>query len=242
MGKILRRILIALVITVALVALGDRVANAVAERRIATEVANTAADYGAYSDQRPDVTIHGWPFATQAWSGDFEQIDIELSDVGAEGLVFPKLDMVAHDVTADWRDYVDGNTQISAETVDVSGTLSVASLEEMLRERTGYDLSINDDGTASVSAVIDALGIQVEVVGTGAIELNEDELRFVPEIIDSTAGQLPPGAESYVEQIREEMTTVVTLPELPWGLQLTEIEISGTTVAVSGTATDVTLA
>ncbi|WP_026928546.1 LmeA family phospholipid-binding protein [Glycomyces tenuis] len=241
MGKILRRLLIALVIIVALVALGDRVANAMAERRVATEVADTASEHGAYSERRPDVTIHGWPFVTQAWSGDFEQIDIELREVGAEGLVFPTLDMVARDVAADWRDIAAGNAEITASEVDVSGTVSIASLEELLREQTGYDLVVNEDGSASVSTVIDALGMEIEVVGTGAIEIDQDELRYVPDTIESLTGDLPPEAQSYVEEIRERMSTVIELPELPWGLQLTEIAIEGDTVSISGSAADVPL-
>lgn len=239
--KILRRTLITLVIIVAVAALGDRVANAVAERRIATEVAEAAAEYGAYSDQRPDVTIHGWPFATQAWSGDFEQIDIELREVGAEGLTFPTLDMVARDVTADWRDFAAGESQITADEVDVSGTVSIASLEELLRERTGYDLSVNEDGSASVATVVEAVGMEFEIVGTGAIELTEDELRFMPDTVEALTGQLPPAADPYVEEIRERMTTVIALPELPWGLRLTEIAIDGGGATISGSASDVTL-
>lgn len=247
MGKILRRLLITLVIVVALVALGDRVANAVAENRVADKVAETAAEHGAYSDRHPDVTIHGWPFVTQAWSGDFERIDIELRDVGAEGLAFPTLDLVARDVTADWRDLADGSYDITAGTVDVTGTISVASLEELLREKTGYDLTINDDGTASVSSVIEVPGVlgmddmEIEVVGTGEIELTEDALRFVPATVESLTGQLPEGADSYVDEITERMSTVIGLPTLPWGVRLTEIAVSGETVTISGSTTDVAL-
>ncbi|GAB3655897.1 LmeA family phospholipid-binding protein [Glycomyces tarimensis] len=245
MGKILRRTLVTLVIVVAVVALGDRVANALAERRVATEVADTAAEHGAYSNQRPDVTIHGWPFLTQAWSGEFEQIDIEMRDVGATvedaGLTFPTLDLVAHDVTADWRDFSDGNSQITAEQVDVSGSISIESLEALLRESTGYDMTLNDDGTASVSAVVEAAGFEVEVVGTGAIELGGGELRFTPDVVEAVTEQLPPEADQYIERVREEMTTIVSLPELPWGVELTEIAIRGGDVEISGSATGVTL-
>jgi hypothetical protein len=239
--KTLRRLLVTLVIVVALLALGDRVANAVAERRVATEVAETAADHGAYSDRRPDVTIHGWPFATQAWSGEFDQIDIELRDVGAEGLVFPELDMVARGVAADWRDVLGGEAEITASEVEVSGTVSIASLEELLREHTGHDLVVNEDGTASVSTVIDALGMEIEVVGTGAIELDEEELRYVPDTVESLTGGLPAGAEPYVEEVRERMSTVIELPELPWGLRLTEIAVENGVVSISGSAADVPL-
>jgi hypothetical protein len=239
--KILRRTLITLVIVVAVAALGDRVANALAERRIATAVTDAAADYGAYSDRRPDVTIHGWPFATQAWSGEFERIDIELRDVGAEGLTFPTLDMTAHGVTADWRDFATGTSQITAEEVEVAGTLSRESLEELLRERTGYDLSIDENGTASVSTVVEAAGMEFEIVGTGAVELTEDRLRFMPDTVEALTGQLPPAADPYVEEIRERMSTVIAVPELPWGLRLTEITIDAWGVTISGSASDVAL-
>ncbi|MCH7229338.1 DUF2993 domain-containing protein [Glycomyces sp. L485] len=241
MGKILRRILVPLVIVVALVALGDRIANAMAERRVATEVADTAAEHGAYSDHRPDVTIHGWPFLTQAWSGEFEQIDIEMREVGAEGLTFPSLDMVAHDVDADWREIADGTSEITAARVDVSGTVSVESLETLLRERTGYDMTVNDDGTASVTAVAEAAGFEIEVEGTGAIELGEGAIRFSPDIVEALTESLPPGSDAFVERVRDEMSTVIDLPELPWGIQLTEIAIAEGNVEISGSAPDVAL-
>lgn len=241
MGKILRRLLITLVIVVAIAALGDRVANAVAERRVATEVAETAAAHGAHSDQRPDVTIRGWPFVTQAWSGDFERIDIALREVGAEGIVFSTLDMVARDVTADWRDFAAGDSRITAAEVSVSGTVPLATLETLLRERTGYELHVDEDGTASVTTVIDVVGLEIEVVGTGAIELTGNELWFVPDAVESLSGSLPHDAQQHVEGIREQMSTVIALPELPWGLRLTEIAIAGGVVTISGTATDVAL-
>ena len=241
MGKTLRRLLIALVVIVALVALTDRVANAVAERRIATVDADTAADHGAYSDQRPDVTVHGWPFVTQAYAGEFERIDIALSEVGAEGLVFPNLDMVAHDVSADWRELSDGGGEIVAGTVEVTGSLSIESLEALLRERTGFDLSVGDDGSASVTSVIDALGLRIEVVGTGSIRLGPGALGVVPDVVEAVTEGLPPGAQEYVDQAAAQLTTVIDLPELPWGLELTELTIANGAVEVAGSAQDVPL-
>lgn len=243
--KILRRLLITLVIIVAVVALGDRVVNAVAERRVATEVANTAADHGAYSDQRPDVTIHGWPFLTQAWSGEFEQIDITLREVGANGLVFPSLEMVAHDVSADWRELSSGGSVV-AGTLDVSGTVSIASVETLLAEETGYDLSIDEEGNASLRASKEVMGITVEVEATGQIVIGEGELRFTPDAIETLteglpAGVQPAGVQPAVEQLVNELGSRVELPELPYGIQLLEVAFEGGAVTVSGSAEDVVL-
>ncbi|MCC3763956.1 DUF2993 domain-containing protein [Glycomyces sp. TRM65418] len=238
--KILRRLLITLVILVALVALGDRVANALAERRIATEVANTAAENGAYSDQRPDVTIHGWPFLTQAWSGEFEQIDITLQDVGSNGLVFPSLELVAHEVDADWRELSNGGDAV-ARTLDVSGSVSVDSIEALLAEETGFELEINEDGTASLTGSQELMGVNVDLQASGQIEMGDGTLRFTPDTIESLTQDLPAQAQPLVEAALDEFASSVELPELPYGIQLREITFDGDVVTVSGDAEDVVL-
>lgn len=238
--KILRRLLITLVIVVAVVALGDRVANALVERRIATEVANTAADNGAYSDQEPDVKIHGWPFLTQAWTGDFEQIDITLEDVGSNGLTFPTLDLVAHDVDADWRELTNGGDAV-ASTLDVSGSISVDSIETLMAEQTGYDLQINEDGTASLIGSQELMGVEVEVEATGQFAFGDNALTFTPDTVESLTEGLPPQVQPLVEQTLGEFSSTVALPELPYGIQLAEIAFEGDVVTVSGSAEDVVL-
>ncbi|GAA2139903.1 DUF2993 domain-containing protein [Glycomyces algeriensis] len=238
--KILRRLLITLVIVVAVVALGDRVANALVERRIADEVANTAAANGAYSDQEPDVKIHGWPFLTQAWTGEFEQIDITLQDVGSNGLTFPSLEMVAHDVDADWRELRNGGDAV-ASTLDVSGSVSVDSIEAIVAEQTGYDLQIDEDGTASLTGSQEFLGVQVDLEATGKFAFADNTLTFTPDAVESLTENLPPQVQPLVDQAAGEFASTVALPELPYGIQLSEIRFEGDVVTVSGTAEDVVL-
>nr|WP_255671579.1 DUF2993 domain-containing protein [Glycomyces amatae] len=229
-----------MVVLVALVALLDRVANAVAEGRIADEVAAAAAENGAYSDQRPEVSIHGWPFATQAWSGEFEQIDITLKDVGAEGLVLPSLEMAAHDVEADWRELSSGGDAV-AGTLDVTGSISVASIEALLSERTGFDLSIDEDGNATVTTSEELAGVTIDLQATGAVELGADELRFTPDAVESLTSGLPGELQPLLDAFASELTSTVALPELPYGIQLVELAFEGDEVVVSGSAEDVVL-
>jgi hypothetical protein len=238
--KILRRVLIVLVVVAALAALGDRVANAVAEGRIADEVAATAAENGAYSDQRPEVTIHGWPFATQAWSGEFEQIDISLKDVGAEGLVFPSLEMAAREVEADWRELRDGGDAV-AGVLEVDGSIAVASIEELLAEQTGFDLDIDDDGNATLTTTEELGGVSVDLQATGKVEISEDELRFTPDAVESLTTGLPVELQPLVDAFASQLTSAVALPELPYGIELIELAFDGDEVVISGTAEDVVL-
>lgn len=242
MGKILRRILIPLVIVVAVVALLDRVANAVAERQVASEVADTAADHGAYSDQRPDVTIHGWPFVTQVFGGELEQIDITLRDVGAEGLVFPELDLVAKGVEADWRELADGTGQVTAATVDAEGSIELDSLSSLVDDFVDIEATLNDDGTVLLEATAEVEGFQFDLVTEGRITLAGNALEIVTgEFTLADGSALPAGGEERLEEYASQLNTTLELPELPYGIELTEISFDGGMMEVAGSATDVVL-
>lgn len=238
--KIFRRVLITLVVLAAVVALGDRVANALAERRIADEVAATAADHGAHSDQRPDVKIHDWPFLTQAWGGEFAQIDITLHDVGANDLVFPELTMVARNVEADWRELSDGG-QVIARTLDLEGTISIESVEALLAEQTGLDLEIDDDGTAVVNATREIAGFTIELRATGQIEIADGALSYRPDAVESLTSSLPAQVESQIDQFAAELGTTIGLPELPYGIVLADVSFKDGALTVAASAEDVVL-
>ncbi|WP_157930825.1 LmeA family phospholipid-binding protein [Glycomyces xiaoerkulensis] len=245
MGKflrVLRIIVIVLVIVVGLAALGDRVANAVAERAVADRVADTAASYGAHSQQGPDVTIHGWPFATQAWNGEFGQIDIELREVGAEGLRFPELDLIAHDVDADWREFLDGNRQVTAATVDAEGTIALDSLSSLVDDFVDFDMTVADGGEVRIEATAEAAGQEISVSGSGQIALVDGALEIVTGAFELVEGALPPGGQELLEQYRSQLNTRLDLPDLPYGIELTEIEFTENTMRVTGSADDVVLA
>ena len=242
MGKILRRILIPLVIAVAAVALLDRVANAVAERRVASQVVDTAVAHGAYSDQRPEVAIRGWPFVTQAFGGEFEQIDITLRGVGAGGLDFPELGLVATGIEVDWRDLAAGTGQVTAANVTAEGTIALDSLAVLVDDMIELDANVEEDGTVRLDATVEPEpGQQVGITASGRIELAGNALRLDMGPFELVEGTLPPGGRSALEEYTSRFNTVLELPELPYGIELTEIDFSGPIVEVSGSASGVAL-
>lgn len=241
MRKFLRVLLIVIVSVGAVLALGDRIANAVAERRIASEVADTAAEHGAYSDQRPRVTIGGWPFATQAWSGDFERIDIELREVGAEGLRFPTLDLVAHDVSADWREIAGGDGQVTAATVDASGTVALDSLSSLVDDFVDVDVTVEGGGAVRIEATAESFGQRFDLGAEGQITLVDGALEIITGAFELIDGTLPEGAGHLLEEYASQFNTRLELPELPYGIRLTEIEFTQDAMRVTGSASDVVL-
>ena len=68
-------LLITLLVIVVLVVVSDRVANAYAENKMASQVQSSLALSG-----KPDVTIHGFPFWTQLMAKDFKNVTVTASN------------------------------------------------------------------------------------------------------------------------------------------------------------------
>ena len=69
----MRRLLIVLVVLAALLVVADRVGVVVAENRLAGQIQQQLV-----LDSKPDVSIHGIPFLTQAIRGRYKDIRVEL--------------------------------------------------------------------------------------------------------------------------------------------------------------------
>ena len=141
---------------------------------------------------------------------------------------------------ADWRELSDGGDAV-ADTLDVSGSISVDSIEALMAEQTGYDLQIDADGNASLIGSQELMGVEVEIEATGKFEFGESTLTFTPDAVEALTEGLPPQVQPMVDQAASEFATTVELPELPYGIELSEIAFDGDVVTVSGTARDVVL-
>jgi hypothetical protein len=148
--------------------------------------------------------------------------------------------MVAHDVDADWRELRNGGDAV-ASTLDVSGSVSVDSIEAIVAEQTGFDLQVDEDGTASLTGSREFLGVQVDLEATGEFEFTDNTLTFTPDAVESLTEGLPPQVQPLIDQAAGEFASTVELPELPYGIQLSEIRFDGDAVTVSGSAQDVVL-
>jgi hypothetical protein len=83
----MRKLLFALFVLVVVLVVVDRVAVAVAERKISDRVASA---YGLPA--RPGVRIEGFPFLTQVLAGTYHTVDIDVASVLAGGVRVTGLD------------------------------------------------------------------------------------------------------------------------------------------------------
>ncbi|WP_229401057.1 LmeA family phospholipid-binding protein [Micromonospora okii] len=239
--KVLITLLVLLLLLGGLLVIGDRVATGVAERAIADQVSKEIAKQDAQSSP-PEVEVAGFPFLTQVLDGKYERISIRLTDVRGsvrgDALTLPTLDVDARNVRASLETLRTQQGDVTAETVDGTGTVTYDSLAKLL-DRPGLTLG-ERDGQLVVTAPVDILGQKLTVTGTAEVSVgqeNQVSLRFN----DLDAEGLPniPLARTLLNNYAKGISIDVPLPELPFQLALREVKPLPQGLAVTAAAKDV---
>jgi LmeA-like phospholipid-binding len=124
----MRGFLIALVVLVVLLVGIDFGARWVAEDRVATELQSQLK-----LDTEPDVAIHGFPFLTQAASGEYGSVTLTAEHIPYRQLQDITLTADLGDVTLPAQSLIDGTVRsIPAKTVTASAAIDPADLARVL--------------------------------------------------------------------------------------------------------------
>ncbi|WP_431917740.1 LmeA family phospholipid-binding protein [Amycolatopsis tucumanensis] len=159
-GRRARRIVISLVVLLALLVGADFGLAAYAEHTVSQK----AREQLKLSDD-PSVTIHGFPFTTQAIGGDYGHISLSASGVPIKDLQDVGVTADLYDVTAPLSDLVNGNTdaidigrleaQVTIKASDINKVDPLTKVDDLRIEpssieyvETGQDA---DSGTDSGS-------------------------------------------------------------------------------------------
>ena len=224
----LRRLVVVLVIVAAVLALlfaVDRGLQTLAERRIATEVQTTYPSAGT-----PSVDLGSFPFLHEVVTGRVQtarlQVDqLEIPDT--EGATATDLDATFADITLS-----DGFRRVVAGAAQATGTLSYASLSTL----SGLEMTYAAPDRVSVAFDF-PLGRQTvsgTAVGRPVLDAPSQSLAF--EDVEVTV----PGSEgdqAVLDAAGRLVLRAVPLGELPYDLQVTDLDVteSGVRFAVSGT-------
>ncbi|MGY1843451.1 LmeA family phospholipid-binding protein [Modestobacter sp. SYSU DS0875] len=228
----MRTLLVLLLLLAGLLVLADRVGVAVAEDQVAGQL----VERGGLSGE-PEVDIAGFPFLTQAVAGRYEEVRIQAA---AEELGQPagtSADVVLRGVEVPLSDVVSGSVQeIPVERVDGTATLSYALLSQQL----GGDTTLRPAGgdRLEITRTLDVLGVEFPVTATGTVSLDGQDL--VVDVAEASAvGIDVPGA--VVDRATDLLDFRYTVPELPFGLELTGVDPQDDGVRVRVEATDTVL-
>jgi hypothetical protein len=209
----------------------DRLGVRFAEDEIAKQV---AAQYQL--DTKPDVTIHGVPFLTQAIGGEYDQIDVALGEWTEKGVTVRDAKLTLAGVRAPLSDVINGDSsQVTVRTATASAVVPYALLQKYApRGVTG--LSPKGSGLqARITTSIFGLPVSGSVVAS--LKATSKGISVTPESISGNSGpQVPPSV------LRQRFAFTVPVRNLlPMGARVSDLEVTPGGLRIAASADDVDL-
>lgn len=203
--------------------LADRVLHGLTEDAAADAV-RVRLDAGAMN-----VDIEGFPFLTQLARGTLDDVRLQAPDATLHGLALTDLDVRATGVEI--------HEPRGAEHATVTATLPASTLQSLLRERTGWDLTLSIDGSSLVAGgdlagVPASVHVDVAPAGPDGLTATITEATLGGFSID--AGLLPDG-------LGTRLTEFGLAERLPAGTSITAATVRPDGLHVTFELTDVTL-
>jgi hypothetical protein len=130
----MRRLVVSLLVLVALLVVADRVTLWAAQRDVAERL---QAD--AHLRSTPAVSIHGFPFLTQLISGNYDDVDVDLHGLDADGLRLSRLSVQVHGAHVSLADVISQTrSRIRVDRANAQLLVTYADLDAFARSRTGF--------------------------------------------------------------------------------------------------------
>jgi hypothetical protein len=226
-----RALLVVLLLIAGLALLADRVAVGVAEDQVAQQLAGKGGLVGT-----PEVDITGFPFLTQAVGGRYEDVRIALD---ADELGQPEGTRAAvslRGVHVPLRAALAGSvTEVPVDRIDGTATLAY----DLLAAELGSDATVAPEGDGlRITRTVEVLGSEVPVTAAGTVTLDGDQLVVDVEEAAGAGVDIP---DLLVDRVSDLLDLSYTVPELPFGLQLTGVDPAADGVRVRVEATDAVL-
>jgi hypothetical protein len=208
----------------------DRIGVMVAQNEIGRKVAQQNN-----LPETPKVSIHGFPFLTQAIGGTYDRIDVNVGDYTTpENITVHDLKIQLSGLHASLGDVINNNTSnITADT----GTASAIIPFDVIQKRapssvksisaSGSDLQVK--GTFSVAGFI-----RTPLTITARLATTAKGIAVTPDTVQGATGPSIP-----VGLLQQTLTFVVPVSNLPIGSRISQIEVTPTGVRVAATANNV---
>jgi DUF2993 family protein len=254
----MRRLVIALLVLVGLFVAVDFGAAALAESAVSRQMRE---QLGLVDD--PAVRINGFPFLTQALTGQYSSVDVDASRISVGELQELSVRAQLREVEAPLPmllgsgpkslavQEAEGTVQIPASDVErlVPGVedLRIENVDEYALEQAvddGGDKSlrlIDPENAVRLAGTATMLGRQAEVSVIAVLELVEGQAQIVPRDIrlgGSDAEPLPAPLQRTLEQ---RFTLRIDPGSLPLAATPTRVRAVGGAIEISGFADDLTL-
>lgn len=219
-----------LVVLAVLLVAADRVSLVLAERAVATQLQAS----GSLSS-RPQVSVRGFPFLTQAFSGRYDDVELTATSVTAGGARLSRLEASLTGVHLPLSQALSGSvTAVPVDRVAATVLLTYADLHKQLRDRR---LALSAAGDLlRVTGSVQVLGRTVSASALSSVTVEGASVvvhaqRF--EVGGRAADRLVSAA------LGQRLDFVVRIGTLPYGLRLTGVRVQpdGIAATAAGTST-----
>jgi len=224
-------LLITVVVLLGLAVVADRVAVGFAEDKVAEQIASKGGLAGT-----PSVDIAGFPFLTQAFAGNYEDVRISLTAHDLGQPAGTRADVRLHGVHVPLKSVLSGSvSEVPVDRIDGTATLSY----ELLAAQLGGDTTLRREGDGlRITKTVEIAGYTLPLTAAGTVTLDGDDL-----VVDvqkaAGAGVDVPGF--LVDQVSDLLDLRYTVPALPFGLQLTSVQPADDGVRIGVAAKDTVL-
>ena len=228
----MRRLLIVLVVLAALLVAADRVGVVVAQNRLASEIQQQLD-----LDAKPDVSIRGIPFLTQAIRGTYKDIRVQLPDVDAGDVQDLSVNARLQGAHVSLSDALGGN--VDRIPVDqISGTLLIP-YDQLARASGISGLTITREGDSlRLTGSVQVLGRPVKAEAVGRVEVNDGRIAINAEQATVVGIPVP---EAVLDEAARLLSFRVQPQNLPLNLRITAVHLTDTGLLVDAVSDDVVL-
>jgi hypothetical protein len=224
----MRKVLLVLVILLAGgVVVADRVGVKVAQDEIAKQV---AAQYNL--SRKPGVSIHGFPFLTQAIGGEYEQIDVNIGDWTQQDITVSDLKIELTGLKAPLSEVIRGdNSNMTARTATASAIVPYDVIKK--RAPKGVNGISAEGKDLKLQGTFAFLGVNADVTTVVSVKATPQGIALTPQSVQTGAGSIP------ISVLQQRLTFTVPVSNLPIGSRISKIEVTPTGLRVAATADNV---
>lgn len=223
----MKRLAITLLVLLVLLLAADRAGAEIAGRAVAAQ-AQVAAGLAA----EPEVTIGGFPFLTQALGGRYDRVEVRAEAVTTADLTLRRLDATLSGVRVPLSAALSGS--VDSVPVDRVAARALVGFDELSRRSGDRGLVVSAAGEqVRVTGSVTVLGRTVSAAAVSRVEVVEGALVVTAQSIevgDAAADDL------LTRALRGRLDLRIPITGLPYGLQVTGVEVTAEGVVVLATA------
>ncbi len=226
----MRALLIAVLVLLGLAVAADRVLVLVSENQLASAIQEQAQ-----LPAEPDVSIGGFPFLTQAFAGRYDSVHLGV-DVQALGLPpGATADIELQGAQVPLSDVLSG----SVDRVPVDKVVGTVIFPfDYIGEQLGGATVTRDGSGLHVETTVNVLGQDFPVAATAELTLVGREVVLSASDVEGFGAELP---DEVTQTVLDLIDITLPVPELPFGLVFTGIEVVGDGMQVVAEGSDIVL-